>query len=936
MDRHDEQPDLHGALARALHALDERSPVLYSSIDMDGRIISASPQLLELLGYSGEEFIGHHALEFDVRPDRRTREREILRRVFYAGGQHDVRIDLRKGDGGRLRCLVTLIVEGRSPDATATAIFHDISRQIEAQRALEEKQSLLESINRNIAEGLFRSTPADGLTWANQSMATMFGFESIDEFLEANPANFYANASQRDELMTIEERDGCLRGVPVEFLRRDGSRFWGLMSSAPTSDDAGRTLYYDGAIIDITAQRETLAELQESRQRLSAYLIHSPLACIETDRDGIITSWNPVAARLFGRDRSAAMGKQIEEVMMITTERGLMVSARRNLIRTGKGSNKVFQNGRPGRDPITCEWHITPINDEKGELGDILWLAQDITPRVSAESELKRYAGDLERAKQRLESQAAELGATVTELAIARKRAEEATRAKDEFLANMSHEIRTPMNGVVGMTSLLLETELDPEQRDFVRTIERSGDALLNLINEILDFSKIEAGRMELESAPYSPQNLVENALEVVANRAADQRIELISQVDPQSPPWVLGDSARLRQILVNFLSNAVKFTKQGEVVLSLWTHRSTDGKYEMRYSVRDTGIGIAQHKIDSLFEPFTQADASTTRRYGGTGLGLSISRSLTHLMGGQIEVVSEEGVGTTFTLHLRAEDCDQPETLSGPSRPVRLPDLDGRRVAVVMPNAAARTVLCDRLSRFGMKVEELGSGTEAMLFHGHEPHLDLWIVDSRLGDMAASDLFDTICNRTSGSRTLQMTDLSDRQIDPRANARLMKPIRDEALLRALCEALESMNESGPHERVAAERITVSRPPLLVVEDNVVNLEVIQQMLSRLGYSADIATTGQEALDAFETSDYELVFMDVQMPVMDGLEATRRLRAELPETRQPRIVALTANAMRGDEAKCLNAGMDGYLAKPVSLDQLRTCLAEALPVDAGN
>jgi PAS domain S-box-containing protein len=934
MDRHEEQPGLHGALARALYALDERSPVLYSSIDMEGRVLSASPQLLELLGYDDEDFIGQQALAFDIRPDRRTREREILRRVFFAGGQRDVRIDLRKKDGGRLRCLVTLIVEGRSPDSTATAIFHDISRQIEAQRALEEKQSLLESINRNIAEGLFRSTPADGLTWANQSMASMFGFQSIDEFLEANPANFYANASQRDDLMQIEERDGCLRGVPVEFLRRDGGRFWGLMSSAPTCDDAGNTLYYDGAIIDITAQRETLAELQESRQRLSAYLVHSPLVCIETDRDGVITSWNPVAARLFGRDRSAAMGKLIEEVLMNAVDRAPMVSARRDLLRTGKGSNRVFQNERPGRDPITCEWHITPITDEKGKLGDILWLAQDITPRVNAESELKRYAGDLERAKHRLESQAAELGATVTELAIAQKRAEEATRAKDEFLANMSHEIRTPMNGVIGMTSLLLDTELDEEQRDFVRTIERSGDALLNLINEILDFSKIEAGRMELESAPYAPQTLVENALEVVANRAAEQRIELVSQIDPATPQWVLGDAARLRQILVNFLSNAVKFTRHGEVVLSLWTHRGTDGCHELRYSVRDTGIGIPPQKVQSLFEPFTQADASTTRRYGGTGLGLSISRSLADLMGGAIEVETSEGVGTTFTLHLRTRACEPPETISAPSRNLRVPDLRDRRVAVVMQNAAARTILCDRLSRLGLKVEELSSGTEAMLFHGRESRHDLWIVDTRLGDMTASDLFDTLCNRNSGSRIVQMTDLNERNIDPRANARLMKPIRDEALLRALGEALESMYESTPRERPAAEDIMVSQSPLLVVEDNAVNLEVIQQMLSRLGYSADIATTGQEALDAFETSNYELVLMDVQMPVMDGLEATRRLRADLPKERQPRIVALTANAMRGDESKCLDAGMDGYLAKPVSLDQLRSCLATALPVDA--
>jgi PAS domain S-box-containing protein len=936
MDRHEDESELHGALARALHALDERSPVLYASIDHDGRIVTASPQLLDLLGYAPDEFLGKQALDFDLRPDRRTREREILRRLFGNGGERDVRIDLRKKDGGRLRCLVTLIVERQDDTATATAIFYDISRQIAAQRDLEEKQSLLESINRNITEGLFRSTPSDGLTYANQAMAEMFGFDSIESFLVSDPATFYADPTQRDALMKLEDARGRLRGVPVEFLRRDGGRFWGLMSSAPTFDDQGNPLYYDGAIIDVTAQRETLAELRDSRQRLSAYLIHSPLACIETNGEGIISAWNPAAARLFRRDRSAAVGRRIEDIVASDPDRGQMSAARRSLIRTGKGSNQILRNERPGDESITCEWHMTPIADENGHVSQILWLAQNITPRVVADMALKRYAEDLEQAKRRLESQAEELGATVTELAIAQKRAEEATRAKDEFLANMSHEIRTPMNGVIGMTSLLLETDLDEEQRDFVRTIERSGDSLLYIINEILDFSKIEAGRMELECTPFSPHALIEDAVEVVASRAAEQRIELVSHIDPETPAWVMGDATRLRQILVNFLSNAVKFTRDGEVVASLWTHRVSERLCEMRYSVRDTGVGIPREKLDALFDPFIQADASTTRRFGGTGLGLSIARSLTNMMGGEIEVESKEGVGTTFSLLLRADVSEPPERSSGPRPASQLPDLGGRKVAVVQQNAAARTSLCDRLSHLGIEVEEFGTGTEALLVLGRNPGPEMWIVDSRLGDMTAADLIDSISTRAPGSRILQMTDLNERAVDERANGRLMKPIRDEGLLRALGDVFFAeiqTGSSGP--RPAAETIAATRAPLLVVEDNAVNLEVIQQMLSRLGFSADVATNGQEALAAFQTSDYDLVLLDIQMPVMDGLEATRRLRATLAPDRQPRIVAITANAMRGDEELCLEAGMDGYLAKPVSLHQLRECLETFLtPIDA--
>jgi PAS domain S-box-containing protein len=830
---------------------------------------------------------------------------------------------------------VTLIVENdrHGQPSTATAIFCDVTEQFAAQRDLEEKQSLLESINRNISEGLFRSTPSSGLSDVNQAMVEMFGFSSVEDFLASDPAELYADPTQRETLIEHERKHGSVRGVPVEFIRKSGEKFWGLMSSAATLDSDGDATHYDGAIIDITAQRETLAELQESRQRLSAYLIHSPLACIETDRNGAISSWNPSAARLFRRDRSAALGRQIEDIVMEPLDRGLMVTTRRTLLREGSGLHQVLENERPGGDPVTCEWHITPITNGQSEISHILWLAQDITPRVRADLELKRYARELERAKQRLESQATELSATVSDLDIARQRAEDATRAKDEFLANMSHEIRTPMNGVIGMTSLLLETPLDAEQQDFVRTIERSGDSLLRIINEILDFSKIEAGHMEIESAPVSPRQVLEDSIDVLASHVASQRIELVAQIDPDTPDYIVGDHTRLAQILVNLLSNAVKFTSEGEVVASLWTHEAGDGQAELRFSVRDTGIGISADKIDTLFDPFTQVDASTTRRYGGTGLGLSISRRLAELMNGKLEVESEEGVGTTFTLRMQAPITEAPE---GASVPFADEDkLRGKRIAVVQSNAVARTILCDRLQRLGMEVDELASGTEAMLFLGHDPGVDLWVLDSRLDGMTASDLLDTLCERNSCSRVLLMTDISSRSVDSRAEGRLNKPFRDAVLLRALCDALDRVHTTSPTPaRPSGEQDAALRPPLLVVEDNAVNLEVIQQMLSRLGFSADVATNGQEALDALEAADYELVLMDVQMPVMDGLEASRRIRALLPEERQPRIIAVTANAMRGDKERCLDAGMDAYLAKPVSLNQLRELLDATLPSNA--
>jgi CheY-like chemotaxis protein len=301
--------------------------------------------------------------------------------------------------------------------------------------------------------------------------------------------------------------------------------------------------------------------------------------------------------------------------------------------------------------------------------------------------------------------------------------------------------------------------------------------------------------------------------------------------------------------------------------------------------------------------------------------------------MNGKLEVESEEGIGTTFTLRMQAPMTEAPDGVPVPFAGEER--LRGKRVAVVQRNAVARTILCDRLQCLGMEVDELASGTEAMLFLGHDPEVDLWVLDSRLDDMTASDLLDIICERNSCSRILLMTDISDRSVDPRAEGRLNKPYRDAVLLRGLCDALDRIHATSPAQaKPSGQHDAASRPPLLVVEDNAVNLEVIQQMLSRLGFSADVATNGQEALDAFEAADYELVLMDVQMPVMDGLEASRRIRALLPEKRQPRIIAITANAMRGDKERCLEAGMDAYLAKPVSLNQLRELLEVTLSSNA--
>jgi PAS domain S-box-containing protein len=568
--------------------------------------------------------------------------------------------------------------------------------------------------------------------------------------------------------------------------------------------------------------------------------------------------------------------------------------------------------------------------DQDGHPVRVIGIVADITERKQAEAELRETNRNLEEATARAESMAAQ--------------AEQATRAKSEFLANMSHEIRTPMNGVIGMTGLLLDTELNEEQRRYAEIVRSSGESLLAILNDILDFSKIEAGKLEMETMDFDLRVLLDDFAATAALLAHDKKVEFICAAAPDVPAHLRGDPGRLRQVLTNLTGNAVKFTDHGEIVVRAGLESETEAEAVIRFSIKDTGIGIPAENRELLFQKFNQADTSTTRRYGGTGLGLVISKQLAEMMGGEIGAQSEEGRGSEFWFTARfAKQADRPRTESLP-----LADIRGTHLLIVDDNATNRGVLMAQLQAWGVRSEAVPDSDAALqelrrAKDAGDPFRAA-MVDMQMPGMDGAALARVIKAEDAlrETRLVLMTSVGQRGDARKMDeigfaAYLTKPVRQDEIIGCLSVVLAGGAAAEPAKpivtRHAIRELRRGLVRILLAEDNITNQQVAVGLLKRLGLRADAVANGAEAITALEALPYDLVLMDVQMPEMDGLEATRQIRNPSSAVRNHEvpIIAMTANAMQSDREECLDAGMNDYVSKPVSPQALVEALDRWLP-----
>ncbi|MDX2212808.1 MAG: PAS domain-containing protein [Oculatellaceae cyanobacterium bins.114] len=910
----------------------------------DATVLYQSPSTERILGYSSDLFIGRCAFDW-MHPDDVANAQTAFETLTQTiGASICIEYRWRHADGSWVYLESIGSNQLDNPHVTGIVVnTRDISDRKKIEAALRQNREQLNSILNSLADVVWSVSAETGEIFYYSPNAELLYGRPISEFF-ADP-NLWLKLVHPDDRQQVVLACHTLRqtrGHDVEYriLRPDGDVRWVRDRARLISDDEGNAIRIDTIITDFTERIQIEAALRQSEERFRSLVSNLPGAVFRHTYDpnaepvGVAKFVSDAIEQICGYPASDFINNQVRSFFDIEHPEDI------------SKLDHAIEQSLIDRQPYALEYRIIHADGsvrwvyEKGrcildEHGSLLWLDGvifDISDRKQAEAALEQQREELTLKNIALEQ--------------ARGEAEAANRAKSDFLATMSHEIRTPMNGVIGMTSLLAETDLTLQQRDFVETIRGSGETLLTIINDILDFSKIEAGKLELETNPFDLRACVEGAIDLLASKALEKGLELAYVIEPTVPQTIVGDITRLQQILVNLLSNAIKFTHAGEVTISVvarllrqQSKQHQPNIYAIRFTVQDTGVGIPSDRLDRLFQPFSQIDSSISRTYGGTGLGLVISQRLTEMMGGRVWVESEVGQGSTFHFSIVGEAIQRSADISAALDPGSgVTSFQGKRLLIVDDNAISLRNLAFQAQLWGITVCMAASGQEALQQWQQQPPFDAALIDSQLPDMQGTTLIAAIREQSPHHSIplVLMTHLyptgSD-QPHPAGVSSLTKPIRQSQFYTALIELFGTSAHSTEAVLLKSTKPNLNladQSPLriLIAEDNAVNQKVLMRLLQRIGYQADIVNNGLEVLDALSTQRYDVVLMDVQMPEMDGLTATQQIHQRWKPHERPYIIAVTANAMRGDREECLQSGMDDYLSKPIRPDKLTHALKQ--------
>ena len=903
------------------HSLVESLPLSVLRKDARGRIQYANAQACEQLGVSVAELIGK--TDFDLFPaDLAKKYMTDDRRVMQSG---DLYHNVERHQVGNDKTIHAEVwkapVHSAAGDVVGIQVmFWDVSDQKDAEHQIEFEKFLLATLLETVPDSVYFKDSDSRFMRLSQSCATKFGLADPREALGKSDADFFSLEHSRkalaDERRIMKTGQAILADIEHETFG-DGSETWCSTTKVPLKDKKGNVIGTFGISRDVTRQKQAEQGLARERDLLKTIIDNVPDLIYVKDRAGRFVTANAALLRLLKLDNPAELvGKNDydfsppELACNYVADDQIVMRTRESLL-----DREESHKAKTGDDI----WLLTtkvPLIDESGAVNGVVGIGHDITARKRAEREILH----------------------------AKEVADRANRAKSDFLANMSHEIRTPMNAIIGMTELVLDTNLDDYQRKYLSMVEESGEALLGVINDVLDFSKIEAGKLELEERVFDLRESLGDTIGSFAPRAHGKHLELAFRVDPHVPRFVVGDAGRLRQVMNNLIGNAVKFTHAGEVLVHVSDLPATQGEVRLEISVRDTGIGIPEEKHHAIFGEFEQADTSTTRRYGGTGLGLSISSRLVKLMGGQIELSSKLDQGSNFHFQLslkRAPDGIEQQHERG------VVVVGGTRVLVVDDNETNLMILDEMLSNWGM-VPFLANSAEMALKElqsadARQEPISLVVTDVNMPVMDGYG-FIAEMRRQVGFAETQVIVLTsggrDGDADVRARLgiaeRLLKPVKQSDLFDSIVRCLGvSVPESVVPDVDVAKNSELGNLKILLAEDNVINQRLAVGVLEKHGHHVTTVKDGREAVEVSMQQQFDALLMDIQMPIMDGIDATRAIRTrEARSGRHLPIIAMTAHAMKGDREKCLSVGMDEYVAKPIRVGTVLEKLAMVLGLAA--